>query len=127
VWAVAVVAAAWLTFVVFLAVARPERESVRATMRLVPDTVRLLRRLVRDKEVPRSARVPVWLLLVYLASPLDIVPDFMPFVGFADDAVLIAIVLRRLVRTAGAAKMREHWPGDAVGLARLERLLRVES
>jgi uncharacterized membrane protein YkvA (DUF1232 family) len=67
------------------------------------------------------------MLLVYLASPIDLVPDFIPVIGYADDVIITSIVLRRLVRRAGPEKLREHWPGTPEGLAQLQRLLRLPS
>lgn len=117
---------AWLAFLAALAVVRPDTTSIRTLLRLLPDTLRLVHGLARDREIPRSARWPAWLLLAYLAVPIDIVPDFIPVLGYADDVIVVAVVLRRLTRRAGTAKLAEHWPGDAAGLDGLGRLLRLE-
>ena len=119
------VLAAWLAFVAFLAVARPKTTTLRTTKRLLPDTARLVARLARDHTIPLRTRLPVWLLVGYLAVPFDLVPDFIPVLGYADDVILVAVVLRRLGRKAGRAKLEEHWPGDPEGLAALDRLLRL--
>jgi uncharacterized membrane protein YkvA (DUF1232 family) len=105
-----------------LLVARPADTTLRDAARMLPDLLRLVRRLAGDRSVPRGVRVRLWLLLGYLAMPFDIVPDFIPVVGYADDAVLIAIVLRSVVRRAGPAKVAEHWPGSAAGLRAVEAL-----
>jgi uncharacterized membrane protein YkvA (DUF1232 family) len=115
----------WLSFVVVLYVTRPDDASLKDTARLVPDAFRLVRRLAGDREIPLRTRVPVWLLVAYLASPIDLVPDFLPVVGYADDAILTALVLRRLIRKVGADKLVEHWPGSPEGLARTCQLLRL--
>ncbi len=115
----------WLAFVVLLAVARPDTGTIKEAMRLLPDTIRLVRRLASDRDVPWSARVLVWLLLGYLALPVDLVPDVIPVLGYADDLIISALVLRHLARRAGADKLTEHWPGDAAGLRALRTLLRV--
>jgi uncharacterized membrane protein YkvA (DUF1232 family) len=91
----------------------------------IPDTLRLVRKLATDRTIPLATRIPVWLLVAYLASPVDLVPDFVPVVGYADDAILTALVLRRLVRKVGPDKLAEHWPGTPDGLDRLRRLLRL--
>ncbi|GIG28428.1 YkvA family protein [Cellulomonas marina] len=88
----------------------------REAARLVPDVVRLVRRLLGDPAVPRSSRVWLGVLLVYLASPLDLVPDVVPVLGYADDAVAVALVLRHVVRRAGAGAVERHWPGTPAGL-----------
>ena len=74
-------------------------------MRLLPDLLRLLRRLAADGSLPRGVRVRLWLLLGYLALPIDLVPDFIPVLGYA-----------------GADAVMWHWPGTPEGLAALQRL-----
>jgi len=115
----------WLAFIAFVFVIRPDGTSRRDAMRLFPDTLRLVRRLAADRSIPRRTRWLVGLLLIYLASPLDLVPDFVPAIGFADDAILTAFVLRHVIRKAGPDKLREHWPGSSDGLTTLTRLLRL--
>jgi uncharacterized membrane protein YkvA (DUF1232 family) len=122
--AVAVVAG-WVAFVAVVVVVRPDDLALRDAMRLLPDTVRLVRRLASDRSLPFRARVTVWLLLLYLASPVDLIPDFVPVIGYADDAILTSFVLRRLIRRAGSEKLREHWPGSPEGLETLRRVLRL--
>ena len=69
-----------------------------------------------------GARVRLSLLLGYLAMPIDLVPDFVPVLGYADDAIIVSLVLRSVVRRAGAHTVRRHWPGTDDGLAALARL-----
>ena len=91
-------------------------------MRLLPDLVRLLRRLAADGSLPRGVRLRLWFLLGYLALPIDFVPDFIPVLGYADDAIVVALVLRLVVRRAGAEAIVRHWPGTPEGLAALQHL-----
>jgi uncharacterized membrane protein YkvA (DUF1232 family) len=114
-------ASAWLLLVVFLAVARPRTGVLQEALRLLPDTVRLLRRLAVDRNLPRSVRVRLWLLFAYLAMPIDVIPDFVPIVGYLDDAILVSLALRFVVQHAGGDAVRRHWPGTADGLAALWR------
>ena len=115
----------WLELVAFVFIIRPDGSSLRDATRLLPDTLRLVRRLAADGTF-RGERVRlVVLLLLYLASPLDLIPDFVPVVGFADDAIITAFALRLVIRRAGPDKLREHWPGSADGLTTLARLLRL--
>jgi uncharacterized membrane protein YkvA (DUF1232 family) len=100
----------------------PEAVSLRDALRLLPDLVRLLRRLVADPTLPRGVRVRVALLVAYLAMPFDLVPDVVPVLGYADDAVVVALVLRSVVRRAGVDALRRHWPGTPEGLTLLLRL-----
>ena len=115
----------WLVFVAFVWLARPDDTSLRDATRLLPDTLRLVRRLSTDRTIPRTTRWWVWALLVYLASPIDLVPDFIPVIGYADDAIVTSFVLRHVIARAGSPKLREHWPGSPEGLATLVRLLRL--
>jgi uncharacterized membrane protein YkvA (DUF1232 family) len=122
---VASVAVLWLLLVAMLAARRPSRERIGEALRLLPDVLRLIRRLAADQELPRGVRVRLWLLLAYLALPFDLIPDFVPVVGYADDAVIVAWTLRAVVRRAGPAALDRHWPGGQEGLAVVRRLAGV--
>jgi uncharacterized membrane protein YkvA (DUF1232 family) len=111
----------WLVLVLALLIARPRGGLLRDAVRLLPDTLRLLKRLATDGTLPRGVRVRLWLLFAYLAVPFDLVPDFIPVLGYADDAILVVLVLRSVVRRAGPEAIRRHWPGTADGLAALAR------
>ncbi len=113
---------AWLVLVIVLAVARPRGGLLREALRILPDVLRLVRRLAGDKSLPRAVRVRLGLLLVYLASPIDLIPDFVPVLGYADDAIIVTAVLRGVVRRAGLDAVRGNWPGTDEGFAALTRL-----
>jgi uncharacterized membrane protein YkvA (DUF1232 family) len=100
----------------------PETVSLRDALRLLPDLLRLLRRLVADASLPRGVRVRVALLVAYLAVPFDLVPDVVPVIGYADDAVVVALVLRSVVNRSGVDALHRHWPGTPEGLAVVLRL-----
>ena len=112
----------WLILIVALWFARPDDLRLHDALRLLPDLVRLLRRLAVEPEVPVGVRVRLWLLFAYLASPVDLVPDFIPVVGYADDAILVALVLRSVTRRAGPETLERHWPGTPEGLAAVRTL-----
>lgn len=112
----------WLALVIALFAARPNGNLLKEALRLLPDTLRLLRRLASDPMVPRRTRIEIWLLIIYLASPIDLIPDFIPVIGYADDAILVLVVLRSAVRRAGIEALRRNWPGTADGFAALCRL-----
>ena len=95
---------------------------MKEALRLLPDLLILLRRLTADRSLPRGIRVRLVLLLVYLAAPIDLVPDFLPVIGYADDAVIVALVLRSVIRKAGPGPLERHWPGTPAGLALIQRL-----
>jgi uncharacterized membrane protein YkvA (DUF1232 family) len=94
-------------------------------VRLLPDVVRLLKRLAADRSTPRAVRIALVLLFVYLASPIDLVPDFIPVLGYADDAVVVVLVLRYVTRKAGAQALDRNWPGTPEGLAAVRTLCRL--
>jgi uncharacterized membrane protein YkvA (DUF1232 family) len=98
------------------------REQAVAWARLVPDCLVLAKRLLGDPRVPPSRKVLLGGLIVYLAMPFDLVPDFVPVAGVLDDAVLVALVLRSVARAAGPELLAEHWPGPPASLALIERL-----
>lgn len=120
----------WVALIVALyAVARREDDPARLrdTLRLIPDLLRLLRRLAADPTLPRGLRWRLGALLGYLIMPIDLVPDFIPVVGYADDALIVAMVLRSVVRTAGVEALDAHWTGTPQGLTAVKRLAGIES
>jgi uncharacterized membrane protein YkvA (DUF1232 family) len=100
----------------------PDVVSLRDALRMLPDVLRLVRRLASDTTLPRRLRVGLFLLLAYLASPIDLVPDFVPVIGYADDVVILALALRWVVRTAGSEALAANWPGSPEGLSLVSRL-----
>jgi uncharacterized membrane protein YkvA (DUF1232 family) len=104
------------------ALRHPETLGMKDALRLLPDLLRVIRRLTADKTVSHGVRIKLVLLLAYLLSPLDFVPDFLPVIGYADDVIIIALVLRSAIRSAGPEPLRRHWPGTPAGLVIIERL-----
>ena len=115
------IAASWLALIVCLLLIRP-RGGVREALRLLPDTIRLLRGLATDRHLPRGVRVRLWMLFAYLAMPFDLIPDFIPVIGYADDAILVIAALRSIVRRSGLQALHRHWPGSEDGFAALAKL-----
>jgi uncharacterized membrane protein YkvA (DUF1232 family) len=103
----------------------PETITARDTLRLLPDLVRLFRRLAADPDLPRGMRIRLMLLLAYLISPLDLIPDFVPVLGYADDVIIVAIALRSVTRKAGPDALERHWPGTPQGLQAIRHLARI--
>jgi uncharacterized membrane protein YkvA (DUF1232 family) len=99
-----------------LAVGR--RSDARALAGFVPDCVILFRRLIGDPRISRRRKLALGAVVAYLVMPLDVVPDFIPVAGQLDDAILVGLALRGIVRSAGPGIVRGHWPGP-------ERSLRV--
>ena len=113
---------AWLALVIGLVLARPRGGLLREALRLLPDVLRLVRRLATDPTLPRGVRIRLGLLLAYLACPIDLIPDFIPVLGYADDAIIVTAVLRGVVRRAGLDAVRAHWPGTDDGFTAVARL-----
>jgi len=114
---------AWLLLVAVLWLHRPSRELAGPAIRLVPDLVRLVRALFSDDATPRSVKGALGALLLYLVSPIDLVPDFLPVIGSVDDLIVSGIVLRWAGRRIGVDSLRSHWPGRPEGFELLCRLL----
>lgn len=104
---------------------RHDPAAVREALRLLPDVVRLLRRLAGDPDLRRGVRIRLWLVLAYLLIPIDVIPDFLPLVGYADDVFVVVLALRGVVRRAGPDALARHWPGTPAGLLTLHRLLGI--
>jgi len=119
-----VVLAAYLLVVLAFVVAG-RRTDARALAGFVPDCVIFFSRLLRDPRVPRRSKILVAALIPYLALPFDLIPDFIPVAGQADDAILVALVLRVLVNRTDAVVLRELWPGPDRSLAVVLRLAGV--
>ena len=115
----------WVFVLVVLVIMKPDAATLTATARIVPDSVRLIRRLAADPSLHRGVRVRLWLLLAYLLSPIDLIPDFVPVIGYADDAFIVSLVLRSVIKRADVEVVRRHWPGSPEGLDALSRLCRL--
>jgi uncharacterized membrane protein YkvA (DUF1232 family) len=115
----------WAALIVALGFVKPDDVGVRDAMRLLPDLLRLLKRLASDPTMPRGIRVRLALLLGYLALPIDLIPDFIPVLGYADDAIIVAFVLRSVARRAGPEALAKHWPGTPEGLVAVRRICRI--
>jgi uncharacterized membrane protein YkvA (DUF1232 family) len=115
--AFAAAVAVYAALVVVLAVLG-RRGDARALATFIPDCIVLVSRLARDPRVPRRRKLVLLALAGYLALPIDLVPDFVPVAGQLDDAIVVALVLRSLVRSGGEGLIRELWPGpeQSVGL-----------
>jgi uncharacterized membrane protein YkvA (DUF1232 family) len=100
-----------------LVLTRVGRQSdAAALVRLVPDCLVLFRRLLADPRVPWLRKAALAASIAYLATPFDLVPDFIPLAGQLDDALIVALALRGLMRGAGEYLVREHWPGPQQSL-----------
>ncbi len=101
------------------------RTDARALAGFVPDCVLLGRRLLADPRVPRARKLLLLGLVAYLAMPFDLVPDVIPVAGQADDLIVLALVLRAVLRPAPPGLLEEHWPGPSRSLDVLRRVARL--
>ena len=108
-------AASWLALVIALLLVRPKGNILREALRILPDLIRLLKNLATDPAQPRGVRIRLGLLVLYLAVPIDLIPDFIPVLGYADDAIIVTAVLRSVVRRVGIDEVRAHWTGTDDG------------
>jgi uncharacterized membrane protein YkvA (DUF1232 family) len=123
-WVLLVVAAFGALYALFVVAlcALGRREDARALSGFLPDCIVLFRRLVADGRVPRRHKLLLGALIGYLAVPFDIVPYFIPVAGQLDDAVVVALALRAVLRAAGPGVLAEQWPGPQASLNVITRL-----
>jgi len=103
------------------------RTAAREVAALLPNLLLLFKGLLRDPRVPRGSKILLVFGAAWVASPIDLIPEFIPVLGPLDDAVVAALILRHLLRTAGRDVVAEHWRGDPATLARLIRLFERRS
>jgi uncharacterized membrane protein YkvA (DUF1232 family) len=108
-------------------IAAGRREDARALAGFIPDCVVLVSRLARDERISRPRRFVLFGVLGYLALPIDLVPDFLPGIGQLDDAVLLGLALRVIVRGGGTQIVREAWPGPQASLTLVLRAAGLET
>jgi uncharacterized membrane protein YkvA (DUF1232 family) len=115
----------WLVLVAVIWLHRPTRELAMPALRALPDIVRLARRLLADPRTPLRHRIGLVVLIVWLVSPIDLLPEFLPGIGPLDDIVAAAVILGWIGRQTGRARLEEMWPGDAAGFLVVARMLRL--
>jgi uncharacterized membrane protein YkvA (DUF1232 family) len=126
-WGLLLIAVALYLLAVAALIAAGRREDARALAGFIPDCVILVSRLARDARISRPRRAVLWLVLAYLAFPIDLVPDFLPVAGQLDDAVLLGLALRVLVRGGNSELVRQAWPGPQASLTLVLRAAGLET
>jgi uncharacterized membrane protein YkvA (DUF1232 family) len=114
-WLLAVLVLLWLG----------RKTLARELITLLPNLVRLFRGLIGDERVPRTSKVLLLLGALWLASPVDLIPEFLPGIGAIDDAVVAGLVLRHVVKRAGPDVVKAHWQGDPRTVGVLLRVARA--
>jgi uncharacterized membrane protein YkvA (DUF1232 family) len=112
----------WVVLIVLLVAGSRDTGRIGSAARLLPDLVRLLSGLARDRAVPRVTRITMVVVVAYLLSPIDLVPDVIPVVGYLDDAIIVALAMRLVIATCPPEVVARRWPGSADGLAAVRRL-----
>ena len=115
--------AVWVVLIGLLWMFRPRNVGLGELLRVIPDVVRLVRRLLGDRAVPIGAKVALVVLLVWLISPIDLIPEFIPVLGPIDDVVVAVLVLRYVRSKVGLDGLRSRWPGTPDGFALLSRII----
>lgn len=113
----------WVVLVALLWVFRPRDARLGDVLRIIPDVLRLVRNLIGDRGVPLGARVALVILLIWLISPVDLIPEFIPVLGPLDDVVVAVLVLRYVRGKVGAEELRRRWAGTPEGFALLGRII----
>lgn len=119
--AIVAIAAVWVAAILVLIVAG-RRSAARELGTLLPNLVSLFRGLQKDPRVPRGSKALLWLAVIWVVWPIDLVPEFIPIAGPLDDALVATLVVRHVIRSAGAEVVAEHWRGDTATLARFLRI-----
>ena len=98
---------------------------MKELLRALPDLGRMLVRLVVDPLLPRAAKIALAAAIVYLASPLDLIPDFIPLLGYLDDVLVAALVVDGIVNWVDRGLLLKYWPGSPDSLERVARAARL--
>ena len=117
----AVMVGVWLLAILLL-YAFGRRSEARELATLIPNLVFLFRGLLRDERVPRSSKFWLGFAVAWFVSPIDLIPEFIPFVGPLDDAIIAALVLRHLLKRTDRNVLADHWRGDPATLDTIIRL-----
>jgi uncharacterized membrane protein YkvA (DUF1232 family) len=115
--------AAWLVLIGLLWFLRPREAGLVELLRVVPDIVRLVRDLLADRHAPFGVRAALVLLAIWLVSPIDLIPEFIPVIGPLDDVVVAVLVLRYVRRRVGLERLRDGWRGTDAGFDLLSSLV----
>jgi uncharacterized membrane protein YkvA (DUF1232 family) len=126
-WGLLLIALGLYVVAVASLIAAGRREDARALAGFIPDCLVLVSRLARDGRISRPRRAVLFLVLGYLALPIDLVPDFLPGIGQLDDAVVLGLALRLVVHSGGTEIVRKAWPGPEASLTLVLRAAGLET
>ena len=126
-WGLLLIALALYLVGIAALIAAGRREDARALAGFIPDCIVMVGRLARDRRISRPRRWLLFGVLAYLSLPVDLVPDFLPGIGQLDDAVLLGLALRVVVRGGGVDVVRKAWPGPEASLTLVLRAAGLET
>jgi uncharacterized membrane protein YkvA (DUF1232 family) len=129
-WLLAVavgLAALWVVALLLFWLVRPRGVGLREAAKLIPDLLRLIRSLIGDRAVPLDVRIVLFAMLVWLVSPIDLIPEFIPVLGPIDDLVVAIAAMRYARRRLGTAELRRRWVGTEAGFDTLARIIGVSA
>jgi uncharacterized membrane protein YkvA (DUF1232 family) len=118
-----VIVAVWTGLLALLWALRPRGVPIRELLSVVPDLVRLLRSLAADRSTPLDVRLVLVGLVLWIVSPIDLIPEFIPVLGPLDDVIVAVIAVRYVRRRVGLETLRSRWPGSPAGFALVARVL----
>ena len=115
--------ALWAAIIALLWLFRPRGVGLRDALAVVPDVLRLIRDLIRDARTPLDVRAVLVAMLLWILSPIDLIPEFIPVIGPLDDVLVAVVALRYTRRRVGIERLRARWTGSSAGFELLERLI----
>lgn len=113
----------WAAFLVLFWILRPRDVPVREVVRVIPDLVRMLRSIIGDLSAPVDVRIVLVALMVWIVSPIDLIPEFVPGLGPLDDVIVAIVALRYTRRRIGVDDLRARWSGTTEGFTLLLRVV----
>ena len=121
------VVAALAALIVAALVLAPRGMAVADVLLVYPQLIRLLASLAKDRRVARQVRWRLLAAVAYNAQPINLIPDFIPVIGLADNVVVTVWAVRSAIRRSGPEIVRSHWRGSAAGFAVVCRLCRIKT
>lgn len=121
--AVVAVVGVWAALLLLFWLLRPKGVAVRELIGLIPDVLRLLRSLIGDRSAALDVRLVLIGLVAWIASPIDLIPEFIPVLGPLDDVVVAVVAMRYVRRRVGVDDLRRRWSGTPDGFALLLRVI----
>lgn len=113
----------WAGLLLVFWLLRPRGVGVRELVRVVPDLLRLIRSIIGDRRAPLDVRLVLAGLLLWIISPIDLIPEFLPGIGPLDDVIVAVVALRYTRRRLGVDNLRRRWAGSDDGFALLMRVV----